>query len=123
MVVHKRNGIAWPEFEDGAIKYLPQVVSRTRFAGIMEIVVKRDVEECDLVLKHEATGMNAALGDAQGEEPLTRPSNTRIYGLMSSSLEECQLSGGRHTHRILTPRTNTRRQRRGHPSQVSHGRA
>ena len=48
MIVYERNGIPWPERENRIIEYLPQVILRSRFADIMEVVVKRNIEKGDL---------------------------------------------------------------------------
>lgn len=39
MIVYERDGIPWPEREDRIVQYLPQVILRSRFADIMEVVV------------------------------------------------------------------------------------
>ena len=48
MIVYKCNCIPWAEREDRIVEYLPQVILRPRFAEIMEVVMKWDIEECDL---------------------------------------------------------------------------
>jgi hypothetical protein len=65
MVVHERDGVAGPGFDDGVVEDLAQVVRRTALARLVEVVVQRHVEERGL--SKNKRGRQLDRGTREGE--------------------------------------------------------
>ena len=52
MVVDECDSISGSELEHRVVEDRPEIEARPELARSVEVVVQRDVEECDLVIRH-----------------------------------------------------------------------